>query len=296
MTIHEAINEYLKQCKARKLSWSTLKAYRCDLEILDRSQGHTELSDTKAEELQKIINGDGSLKPATMLRRKASFHKFFQYCKEKAYIQEPPVIKAGRFKQQTPVTLTTDKVTGIFREIYNTPKDGKFYWEKSRNMAIVELIYATGMRISELCAIKKEDLQFFDEFIILSMHGSGKRERKFLITNKQVIGALQTYQTDVDTAPVLIVDPDAVFINRYGRAVSEQTVRHTLKNYNITPKILRNSAAKEMYDSGMSIFRLQGTLGLNSIDSAERFCCRQELETEHTYSLSDCDLRNRLSV
>ena len=108
--------------------------------------------------------------------------------------------------------------------------------------------------------------------------------------------ALQTYQSDVDTASVDVVDSDAVFINRRGRAVSEQTVRYCLKNYNITPKILRNSAAKEMYDSGMNIFRLQGTLGLNSIDSAERFCCRQELENKRTYSLSDCDLRNRLSV
>ena len=54
MTIHDAINEYLKQCEARKLSWSTLKAYRCDLEILDRSQRHTELLDIESEELQKI--------------------------------------------------------------------------------------------------------------------------------------------------------------------------------------------------------------------------------------------------
>lgn len=53
MTIHDAINEYLKQCEARKLSWSTLKAYRCDLEILDRSQRHTELLDIESEELQK---------------------------------------------------------------------------------------------------------------------------------------------------------------------------------------------------------------------------------------------------
>ena len=107
---------------------------------------------------------------------------------------------------------------------------------------------------------------------------------------------VSSYQSDVDTASVDVVDSDAVFINRRGRAVSEQTVRYCLKNYNITPKILRNSAAKEMYDSGMNIFRLQGTLGLNSIDSAERFCCRQELENKRTYSLSDCDLRNRLSV
>ena len=105
-------------------------------------------------------------------------------------------------------------------------------------MAIVELLYATGMRISELCALKKDDIQFFDEFIIVSMHGNGKRERKFLITNKQVITALQTYQSDVDTASVDVVDSDAVFINRRGRAVSEQTVRYCLKNYNITPKIL----------------------------------------------------------
>ena len=63
MTIHDAINEYLKQCEARKLSWSTLKAYRCDLEILDRSQRHTELLDIESEELQKIIKGNGSLKP-----------------------------------------------------------------------------------------------------------------------------------------------------------------------------------------------------------------------------------------
>ena len=83
MTIHDAINEYLKQCEARKLSWSTLKAYRCDLEILDRSQRHTELLDIESEELQKIIKGNGSLKPATMLRRSVSFHIFFQYCKEK---------------------------------------------------------------------------------------------------------------------------------------------------------------------------------------------------------------------
>ena len=296
MTIHDAINEYLKQCEARKLSWSTLKAYRCDLEILDRSQRHTELLDIESEELQKIIKGNGSLKPATMLRRSVSFHIFFQYCKEKGYIQETPVIKSQRVKLQTPVTMTADKVTVINRELYSTPKEGKFYWEKSRNMAIVELLYATGMRISELCALKKDDIQFFDEFIIVSMHGNGKRERKFLITNKQVITALQTYQSDVDTASVDVVDSDAVFINRRGRAVSEQTVRYCLKNYNITPKILRNSAAKEMYDSGMNIFRLQGTLGLNSIDSAERFCCRQELENKRTYSLSDCDLRNRLSV
>ena len=146
MTIHDAINEYLKQCEARKLSWSTLKAYRCDLEILDRSQRHTELLDIESEELQKIIKGNGSLKPATMLRRSVSFHIFFQYCKEKGYIQETPVIKSQRVKLQTPVTLTADKVTGIFRELYSTPKEGKFYWEKSRNMAIVELLYATGMR------------------------------------------------------------------------------------------------------------------------------------------------------
>ena len=50
MTIHDAINEYLKQCEARKLSWSTLKAYRCDLEILDRSQRHTELLDIEPRE------------------------------------------------------------------------------------------------------------------------------------------------------------------------------------------------------------------------------------------------------
>lgn len=111
MTIHDAINEYLKQCEARKLSWSTLKAYRCDLEILDRSQRHTELLDIESEELQKIIKGNGSLKPATMLRRSVSFHIFFQYCKEKGYIQETPVIKSQRVKLQTPVTLTADKVT-----------------------------------------------------------------------------------------------------------------------------------------------------------------------------------------
>ena len=81
MTIHDAINEYLKQCEARKLSWSTLKAYRCDLEILDRSQRHTELLDIESEELQKIIKGNGSLKPATMLRRSVSFHIFFHLSK-----------------------------------------------------------------------------------------------------------------------------------------------------------------------------------------------------------------------
>ena len=116
--------------------------------------------------------------------------------------------------------MTADKVTGIFRELYSTPKEGKFYWEKSRNMAIVEVLYATGMRISELCDLKKDDIQFFDEFIIVSMHGNGKRERKFLITNKQVITALQTYQSDVDTSSVDVVDSDAVFINRSGRALS----------------------------------------------------------------------------
>ena len=79
MTIHDAINEYLKQCEARKLSWSTLKAYRCDLEILDRSQRHTELLDIESEELQKIIKGNGSLKPATMLH----FIYFFSTAKRK---------------------------------------------------------------------------------------------------------------------------------------------------------------------------------------------------------------------
>lgn len=296
MTIHDAIYEFLKQCEAKELSKSTLKAYSCDLEILARSQGQAELPDIEAEELQKIIKGDGSLKPATMSRRKASFHTFFQYCTEKGYIQKPPVIKVRRVKLQTPVTLPVDKVSGIFRQFYNVPKEGKFYWEKSRNIAIVELLYATGMRISEFCALKKEDIQFCDGFIILSVHGSGKRERKFLITNKQVISALQTYQIDVDASTVDIIDEDALFVNRYGRAISEQTVRHSLKKYNITPRIFRNSAAKDMYDSGMDVFRLQGTLGLNSIDSTERFCIRPEPENKHTYSLKNCDLRKKLQV
>jgi integrase/recombinase XerD len=172
-----------------------------------------------------------------------------------------------------PRVLTISEVKKLFNTIYsskNTCENYLSYKYKSivRDIAVSELLFATGIRVFELCNLKKNDMNIEHNFIYI--RGKGNRERIIQICNSEITEILKEYMelfhsTDNNNS--------YFFLNRLGQRLSEQSVRFMLKKYtrlanierNITPHMFRHTFATLLLEEGVDIRYIQRFLGHSSI-------------------------------
>ena len=141
-----------------------------------------------------------------------------------------------------------------------------------RDIAVIELLFATGMRISELCNLKYPDIDM-ENFSVL-IWGKGAKERLIQIGNPQVISALSSYISAFETEITL---SSWLFVNRLGNRLSEQSVRFMINKYveqagismHITPHMFRHSFATLLLEADVDIRYIQKMLGHSSITTTE---------------------------
>ena len=141
-----------------------------------------------------------------------------------------------------------------------------------RDIAVIELLFATGIRISELCSLKPADINLYDQDILI--RGKGSKERKIQLGNDNVISILHEYQeecrADIETCGYF-------FINRLKQRLSEQSVREMINKYctlaaidlHITPHMFRHSFATCLLEADVDIRYIQEMLGHSSIHITE---------------------------
>jgi site-specific recombinase XerD len=142
----------------------------------------------------------------------------------------------------------------------------------SRDIAVIELLFATGIRISELCSLKPSDIDLESQNVLI--YGKGSKERMIQIGSMDVINALTEYQAIYKNE---IENCNYYFVNRRKQKLSEQSVRFMIKkhtniaaiNQHITPHMFRHSFATLLLEEDVDIRYIQKMLGHSSITTTQ---------------------------
>lgn len=278
--LQSLIEDYLKFCHSQKrLDEKTLKAYRIDLRQFYNHTSVTDISEITSQILEDYIARlHQQYKPKTVKRKIASLKAFFHYLEYKDIIDRNPFNKIQiRFREPVilPKTIPLHTIEVFLSAIYNQRRHAKTDYQKKnalRDAAVTELLFATGMRISELCALKNDDINLYDGTILI--YGKGDKERRIQIGNESVINILQEYKDTFHKEPL---DNNDFFINQSGSVLSDQSVRRMIVKYSslaaidmhITPHMFRHTFATSLLEADVDIRYIQEMLGHSSINITE---------------------------
>jgi len=271
------ISNYLEYCKTQKrLDEKTPKAYIIDLKQFSTLISCKEITMITTNTLEThIAQLHQQYKPKTVKRKIASLKAFFHYLEYKDIIEHNPFNKIQvRFREPVilPKTIPLHTIETFLSIIYRQRYNAKTDYQKRnalRDAAIIELLFATGMRISELCALKKNDVNLFDGTILI--HGKGDKERRIQIGNDAVIHILEEYKNNYLFE---IQNCKHFFANQSGNPLSDQAVRRMINKYtslaaidlHITPHMFRHTFATCLLEADVDIRYIQEMLGHSSIN------------------------------
>ncbi len=279
MTLKELISEYLQYGKERKhLDSKTCKAYRIDLMQYDTFIESIANFAQQEKVDQFITYLHAHYKPKTIKRKIASLKAFFKYLQYHNLLIENPVDKIDiRFREAKllPKTIPFQSIQQLLLTIYGSQHNATTQHELNcciRDVAVIELLFASGMRISELCNLKPTDVDLSSKTIMI--YGKGAKERVIQIGNCEVLRALNDYQA---TFSEEINACQYFFVNRLKRKLSDQSVRYMIKRYaklagiaqHITPHMFRHSFATLLLEQDVDIRYIQRMLGHSSISTTE---------------------------
>lgn len=276
MNLEHLINIYLEHCKIQNnLSFKTLKAYKSDL-----SQFRVFISDNDFLNKSNIEDYIAYLKSMsykikTIKRKIASLKAFYSFLIYQEYIEINPFYKIKlKIKESfvLPKIIAIEDLNKLFNvieekiEITNNSK--YVYKELLRDRAILELLLASGMRIGELCALKRSNIMYSSNLI--KIKGKGSKERMIPIYHPRLINDLIMYEKAFDKE---LKSSEYFFISKRKNGISCQSVAYMIKKYsrlagigiNITPHMFRHTFATMLLEQDVDSRQIQLILGHSSI-------------------------------
>lgn len=278
--VEKHVTAYLDYCRDQKcLDEKTRKAYRIDLkQFCDRIPCQDVAGMT-----QDVLEGYiGKLhreyKPKTVKRKIASLKAFFHYLEYRDIVEKNPFDRIQvkfRAPAVLPKTIPLHTVESFLSVIYKQIDSAKTVYQKYnaiRDAAVIELLFATGMRISELCELPGKNVDLDNGTVLI--YGKGSKERMIQIGSDDVMDILIRYE---DIYEVQIKLTGRFFVNRDGRPLSDQVVRRMINKYakmagieqHITPHMFRHTFATSLLDNDVDIRYIQEMLGHSSINTTE---------------------------
>lgn len=274
------INTYLEYCKSQKrLDAKTLKAYQIDLYQFNRYITENPADTITPNYLESFIATLHQMyKPKTVKRKLASLKALFHYLEYREIMEINPFNKIQvRFREPVilPKTIPLTTLEKFLSTIYTQHKQAKTAYQRRtslRDIAVTELLFATGMRISELCSLSVTDVNLVDGTILI--HGKGSKERRIQLGNDDVLKVLNDYRIDFNKE---IEHCGHFFANQSGHPLSDQAVRRMINKYtslsaielHITPHMFRHTFATSLLEADVDIRYIQEMLGHSSINITE---------------------------
>src|SRR6266545_2409674 len=254
MTIEEAVAQFLFHCQYEKnLSPKTLKAYSIDLrqfsEHLSRELTVTEIAGVDKPALRDYIKSLFNHLAEKSVKRKVATLKAFLH-----FLEREDAVAVNPFR----------KMDVRIKETRRLPR--------TISLADIELLFATGARVGEICGLKKPEVDLRQGKVRIL--GKGGRERILQVCDEETLGALNDYLALWEDDG----EEDAPFFrNRSGTRLSEQTVRTALRRHareagmllHVTPHMLRHSTATLLLEEGVDIRFIQHLLGHRSIATTQ---------------------------
>lgn len=285
MQLMKLIKDFKFHCEfERNLSKKTLQAYEIDLSQFQQYKDYQGLGidEFDKHKVKDYIHHlyEQELKAKTIKRKVAVIKAFFTYLefdevilvspfrKMKIQIKEPKLL---------PKTIELKEIIKILRFLYKKKeaflnKDIYSYKALVRDISIIETLFSTGMRVSELCNIKQSNINL--QAGIIKIKGKGDKERVIQICDSEVKNTLKEYSQFFNEQ---IKHTKYFFINRFDNQISEQSVRLMIKKYqkmvgidkHLTPHMFRHSFATLLLEEGVDVRYIQHMLGHSSISTTQ---------------------------
>tara|TARA_R100000935_G_scaffold55682_2_gene85970 strand:- start:64408 stop:65304 length:897 start_codon:yes stop_codon:yes gene_type:complete len=277
MKWHRALTDYKSYLKIeRGLSRNTLQNYGLDLQKLilwceDNKLKCTPLTITETEIQQFIYELSKIMNPRSQSRIISGLRGFFAWLIFEEYRKTNPLelIESPKIGRKLPDTLSVDEIDTLISSIDLSKPQGE------RNRAMLETLYACGLRVSELINLKISDLFFEEGFIKVT--GKGDKER-YVPIGTNTIQLIDTYKKQVRVhqhpKPTAM---DTLFLNRRGNGLTRAMIFTIVKNLaekagirkTISPHTFRHSFATHLLENGADLRAIQQMLGHESITTTE---------------------------
>lgn len=256
------------------LADNSIAAYRRDMTRFVAWVGKRRLGDLAVGDLSSFMMTltEQGLAPASIARSMVAIRTFFKYLQLEGIVTENPgdLLVTQKMWQRIPSVLTTRQV-----ELFlSSPKKTDKYWQ--RDKAMLEVLYATGCRASEVCTLRVRDLSLADRH--LRCEGKGGKQRMVPIGSK-AIAAIQLYcdQLRGELAAKVPHPPEELFLSRSGRPLDRIQLWRLVKLYaarvgiddKISPHSLRHSFATHLLAGGADLRQVQEMLGHASIQTTQ---------------------------
>lgn len=260
----------------KNLSSKSISAYRSDLNdlVLYISTNNSELTQSLVLEYVHHLSQYRHLKDTTICRKLITLKMFFAFLYEQGYTSENLFkSKAFRFKKERrlPKTLSLDDVQRILKYAHKNQMNNPSSWKPIRDLALIDLLISTGIRIGEASNISMSDIIYSERTILI--HGKGRKQRLIYISCPQTWDNILHW---IDIRKTLS-HSDKLFINRYGEQLSIHGIEHIYDHIkegagileHSTPHYLRHTFATNLLSNGADLRSVQELLGHASVATTE---------------------------
>ncbi len=264
----------------RQYSDDTVKAYREDIDafrhFLSETGGTVDLLKISKLDVQVYLSQlyDEHKARTTIARKISSLRSFYEFLVREHKIAQNPFAYVTLKKRPAPLPrfFYEKEMTALFQAAAANP-DATL---ALRDSAILEVLYATGIRVSECCGLTLDDVDYSTQLMLI--HGKGNKER-YVPFGNYAKRALQTYLTDC-RAPLMTKYQqahDTIFINHYGRPITATGVEYVLNQVidrstltgDIHPHMLRHTFATHLLNHGADLRTVQELLGHSSLSTTQ---------------------------
>lgn len=292
------IKRYLRYLKLeRNYSGNTLEAYQHDVEFLAAfaTQKQLQLNDLQLQDLQEFASSlhDMGIGPTSQARVLCGVRSFYRFLKMDGYRDDDPteLLESPRLGEHLPEVLSTKEVD-LLENAIDLSK-----WEGQRNLAIIEVLFSCGLRVSELVNLRLSNL-YLDEGYIRVV-GKGNKERLVPIS-AQAVKEVRLWFSVRCHMDIKKGEEDYVFLNRRGAHLTRTMILIMIKRLameagiqkTISPHTLRHSFATALLEGGADLRAIQAMLGHEHIATTEIYThvdtttLRREILEHHPRNIS----------
>ncbi len=263
------IDEFLLDLKyAKNYSSNTIVSYQNDLSQFAEFIG-IELDNVSGDDIKKYVRSLHELKEKSLARKLSSIRMFYDFMVKRRFMDASPMtgIDGPKIGKYLPDVLSVEEVDRLLD--FTCDNDFSF-----RNRCILELLYSTGLRISELVSLKLENIVLDEAFV--KVMGKGSKER-IVPLNDVALDYLEKYIKEVRPRMLKGVTTDDLFLNNHGKGLTRQAVFKVIKKRaeeihlkkSISPHTLRHSFATHLLQNGADIRFIQELLGHAELGTTE---------------------------
>lgn len=271
----------------KKVSTNTLQSYKRDLKQFEKyletsEEDYKDLTDEGIKTYIKHMQNEGK-KASTISRGLASIRSFYQYEAKNKKVEKDPTegIQSPKIEKRVPSVLTSKEVALLLEQPKNVDLKG------TRDKAMLEFAYATGMRVTEIISLNVEDINLETGYATCR---NGKKERTVPI-GEMSLKALKDYMINARNTMIRDDNEKALFVNVNGQRLTRQGFWKIIKYYkeqahidkDITPHVLRHSFATHLLQNGADLKSIQTMLGHSDILSTQIYMQFQDESLKNVY-------------